>query len=323
MQNLYVTENDNLQQILDNLHTPTTIYLKNGTYKQKLVLRSDNVTLIGENAQKTVICNNDYARKPHEDGREYNTFRTYTLCTVGNNIKLQNLTIQNNNTDPKTVGQCVALSVNSKHFYGKNLILRSTQDTLFTSPFPDDLIIRYSGLTDDPTYYDGFIPKDQLYMDGNSLHIFEDCDIYGTVDYIFGCAEAYFSHCKFISTNDGREYGYVAAPAHSLKQDKGYAFIDCEFIKDGALDASVYLARPWRDFGKCDYINCKLDRHISPVLFDKWNDTYRNKTARFGYFNLDCNFEPTPVDWSKKLTKEQAAEIISSFASAKNLLNIK
>jgi pectinesterase len=296
---------------LDSICEPTTIYLKNGLYRQKIIVKCDNVTIVGEDKEKTVISNNDYAKKTNVDGREYNTFRTFTVCIVGNNVKLSNLTIQNENTQPEIVGQCVALSVNAKDFYAKDVILRSTQDTLFTSPFPDDLVIRYSGLTDDPTYYDGFIPREQLYLEGNAINVYEDCEFYGTVDYIFGCAEAYFVNCKFINIHDERGCGYVAAPAHSLKQENGYTFLNCNFINGGADKSSVYLARPWRDFGKCDFINCKLGDHFSPLLFDKWNDTYRNNTARFAYYNLECDFTPAPAAWSKELSKSQAQSIIS------------
>lgn len=307
---------DDIQSILYNIKEPTTIYLKSGIYRQKLCITADNVKLVGENRETTIITYDDYARKIHADGREYNTFRTFTVCITGENAVIENLTISNSNTAPEKVGQCVALSVNAKIFRAKNVDLRSTQDTLFTAPFPDDLVIRYSGLTDDPTYYDGFIPREQLYMEGGSVQLYENCRIYGNVDFIFGGAEAYFYGCELISLNDKRGTGYVAAPCHSLKQKTGYVFINCRFTDGGAGDKSVFLARPWRDFGKCDFINCTLDKHISPLLFDKWNDTYRDKTARFGYYKPE-GIQPTPVNWSTELTADKADNIIERYKALK------
>ena len=311
---LKLSVGDDLQYILDNLTEPTTIYLAEGEFNQKIWIKSDDVTLIGAGRETTKITYADYAKKPHSDGREYNTFRTYTVCVTGERCAIENLTIENSNTDPKTVGQCVALSVNAHTFRAERVNLISTQDTLFTSPFPDDLVIRYSGLTDDPTYYDGFIPKKQLYLEGNAVHIFKDCEIYGSVDYIFGCAEAYFDNCKLISLADNRNLGFVAAPAHSLKQERGYTFLNCKFLSGGAPEASVYLARPWRDFGKCDFINCTLGSHISPLLFDKWNDTYRDKTCRMAYYNLKFDFAPAPVPWCRELTEGEARKILDRYA---------
>jgi hypothetical protein len=54
-----------------------------------------------------------------------------------------------------------------------------------------------------------------------------------------------------------------------------------------------------------------LGGHINPDLFDKWNDTYRNKTARFGYYNLTASTPVTPVPWGRQLTAEEAQEIVT------------
>ena len=299
---LHLSPGDNLSEILNNLHEPATVYLKSGVYRQKVWLKADDVTIIGENRETTVISYDDFARKIHADGQEYNTFRTYTLCVTGERVKLENLTVENTNTSPEEVGQCVALSVNCKSFSAENINLISTQDTLFLSPFPDDLVVRYRG----------FIPEKQLYLEGNSRHYFKNCKISGTVDFIFGCAEAYFEKCEIISLHGKRGYGFATAPAHSLKQERGFLFYVCDFISHGAEDGSVYLARPWRDFGKCEFLNCRVGKHVNPELFDKWNDTYRDTTARFSHFGLKCDFTPAPVKWSKQLTKSQFNDIIKS-----------
>lgn len=316
MQILQVSPGDNLPRILSEITQPTTIYLKKGIYNAKLVIAANDVTLIGEDRETTVIYFDDYAKKAHADGREYNTFRTFTVCVTGENVVIDNLTIANTNTSPETRGQCVALSVNAKVFRARNVDLKSTQDTLFLAPFPDDLIIRYSGLTDDPTYYDGFIPRAQLYMEGEAFHLFENCRVYGNVDYVFGGARALFENCEFISVKDKRGLGFVAAPSHSLKQSLGFLFYNCAFINGGATEGSVYLARPWRDFGRCDFIDCTLGNHVSPLLFDKWNDTYRDKTARFSYYNISGG-DFTPVSWSHELTSERANDIINAFKELK------
>ncbi len=307
MVTIKATPHDDLQQILDGLTGPATIYLSEGVYRQKVKISRSDVKIVGKNRETTVITWDDYARKPHPDGMEYNTFRTYTVCVTGENVRLENFTIANSNTAPEEVGQCVALSVNARAFSARDMLLVSTQDTLFLSPFPDDLVARYSGVTDEG-YYDGFIPRDELYMEGTSLHCFENCEIRGTVDFIFGCAEAYFRRCRLVSLSDARGCGYVAAPAHSLKQERGFTFADCDFLSGGAADGSVYLARPWRDYGRCDFIDCRAGSHIAPALFDRWNDTYRNKTARFAFRNLSAH-ALAPAEWSRQLTEREAARL--------------
>ena len=316
---LHLSPNDDIQHILDKLTRPTTIYLRAGEYRNKLWIKCDGVRLVGENRETTVISWDDFARKPHPDGGEYNTFRTYTVCVTGNGCSLENLTVKNGNTDAKKVGQCVALSVNAPLFRARDVDLISEQDTLFTAPFPDDLVVRYSGLTDDPAYYDGFIPRPQLYMQGGSVQLYDNCRIYGNVDFIFGCAEAYFENCRLISVRDERSHGFVCAPAHSLKQRRGYVFVNCAFEDGGAGEGSVFLARPWRDFGKCDFIDCTLGRHISPQLYDKWNDTYRDRTARFADGGLRAAAPLDPVAWSRRLSDGEREEILADCRRAHKL----
>ncbi len=317
---LSVTPADDLQAILDKIAEPTTIYMKNGVYRQKIVINADDVKLIGEDRENTVITYADYAKKANADGKEYNTFRTFTVCVTGERTVMENLTVGNANTEPEKVGQCVALSVCGGLFRAKNLKLVSTQDTLFTAPFPDDLVARYSGLSADPasgeTYYRGFIPEKQLYREGGSLQLYENCKIFGNTDFIFGGAEAYFYKCELVSLKDNRGTGYVCAPSHPLREACGYTFIGCEFRSGGAEAGSVYLARPWRDFGKCVFVGCKLGGHINAKLFDKWNDSYRDNTARFSYNSLS-GISAAPVSWAKELTDLQASEIINRFTVRK------
>ena len=302
MKILHLTPASDVQKEI-NCSDADTIILGRGVYNQKIEISRDGITVIGE-GRDTVITFGDYARKIHADGKEYNTFRTYTLCVTGNNVRLENFTVENSNTDPATVGQCVALSVHGNGFTAVNMDMVSTQDTLYLSPFPDDLVVRYRG----------FIPRSQLYKEGANVQLFKNCRISGTVDFIFGCGEAYFKNCEIISLKDSRGTGFVAAPAHPLHSERGFTFIDCHFKDGGVEKASVYLARPWRDFGKCDFINCRLDGHINGALFDKWNDTERDKSARFSYRGLDCFSDTAPEPWSSELTAKQANDIINHSA---------
>ena len=310
MKTLHLTPENDLQTEI-NGSDADIIYLSKGVYNQKVEILRDNLTIVGEGAD-TKITFSDYARKIHTDGQEYNTFRTYTLCVTANNVRIENFTVENSNTDPATVGQCVALSVHGNNFSAVNMDLISTQDTLFLSPFPDDLVVRYRG----------FIPQRQLYREGKNLHLFKNCRISGTVDFIFGCSEGYFKDCEIISLKDTRNYGFAAAPAHPLAENRGFTFIDCYFKCGGAQDGTVYLARPWRDFGKCNFINCKLGKHINCGLFDKWNDTERDKSARFTYYGLESENKLDPVPWGRELSEAQADDIINDCTQKFKALNI-
>ncbi len=268
---IHVTPDDRLQGIFDQAEPGSTLIFAPGIYRQKAVIRTPELTLIGSGSDKTVFIWNDYARKTDENGFQLITFRTYTLAVVADGVTMRNLAVVNDALSPEIKGQEVALSVVGSDFLMENCRLSSTQDTLFTGPLPADLIERYTGF---------LMPE--LRRGGNMKQTFRDCLIAGTVDFIFGCGETLFENCELRSLNDARDIGFVAAPAHGAQQEAGYCFRNCRFTReDGVTDGSVYLARPWRDAGLSRFENCVYGPHIAPEGFDKWQGTQRDKTARF------------------------------------------
>lgn len=275
MAQFYVNPGSDLQGILDAAQPGDTIHLAAGDYRQKVVLRIPGLTLIGEGADRTRIVWDDYANKIHADGKEYNTFRTWTAAVCADGVTMEDLAIVNDSLHPEVKGQEVALTVYGDDFTMTRCRLTSTQDTLFVGPLPRDLIQRY----------DGFLP-DELRADRNLSQTFRECLIEGTVDFIFGCGKALFDRCEIKSLVDARNVGYVAAPAHSREDAPGLrdglTFRECAFTcEDGVTPGSIYLARPWRDYGLCDFEDCTYGPHIHPDGFDRWNDTRRDQTARF------------------------------------------
>lgn len=270
-QTIRVSPQDDLQAVFDSAQENSTILLAPGIYRQKAVIRVPGLTLIGAGADKTQIVYDDYAKKIDELGREYITFRTYTLAVCADGVTMKDLSVVNDALHPERKGQEVALTVYASDFLMEDCVLTSTQDTLFLGPLPPDLIERY----------DGFL-RDELRRDGLMKQTFVNCRIEGTVDFIFGCGNTLFDRCEIRSLNDARNIGYVAAPAHSLSQTEGFLFRHCSFTyEDGVAAGSIYLARPWRDYGLSSFDSCTYGPHIAPCGFDKWNDTRRDLTARF------------------------------------------
>ena len=263
--------NDDLQQIFDTAPENAVIRLAPGEYRQKAVIRTAGLQLIGAGIDKTTLVWNDYALKIDEQGREYNTFRTWTIAVCADNVRMEELAVVNDALHPEIKGQEVALSVIGDGFSMENCRLRSTQDTLFLGPLPDDLIVRYTGFH-----------APELLKGGHMRQEFRTCLIEGTVDFIFGCGDALFENCEIRSLNDARNIGYAAAPAHAPEQREGFLFRKCRFTcEEGVTPGSIWLARPWRDYGLAVFENCSYGPHIAPLGFDKWNDSNRDRTARF------------------------------------------
>ncbi len=268
---IYVTPDDKLQRVFDSAPEGAAIVLSPGIYRQKAIIRRNHLTLLGQGREKTILVFDDYARKRGEDGFEYLTFRSFTLAVCADDVTIKSLAVVNDALCPEKKGQEIALSVVGNHFTMEDCRLSSTQDTLFTGPLPADLIERYTGLF-----------PDELRRGGEMEQVFRNCLIEGTVDFIFGCGKSLFEGCELRSLKDAREMGYVAAPAHSREQTEGYRFRNCRFTcGPGVGPGSVYLARPWRDYGLSVFENCSYDSHIHHQGFDPWNDSRRDLTARF------------------------------------------
>lgn len=286
---IHVTPEDDLQAVFDSAQENAVICFAPGEYRQKTVIRTPGLTLIGAGAEETKIVYDDYALKKDEQGRDYVTFRTYTLAVCAPRVTMKNLSVVNDALHPEIKGQEVALTVYADDFSMEDCRLTSTQDTLFLGPLPPDLIERY----------DGFL-SDELRLGGEMKQRFSNCLIEGTVDFIFGCGDALFENCEIRSLQDARDLGFVAAPAHSLWQQKGIHFRNCRFTcEDGVTPGSIYLARPWRDYGISVFENSTYGPHIAPEGFDKWNDTRRDLTARFYEFPA----VPGRVTWANRDSK--------------------
>lgn len=284
---IHTDPSQNLQQVLDAAAPGSAVQLAPGDYRIKAAVFTPGLTICGAGADSTRIIWDDYAKKLDGRGVEFNTFRTWTMAVCADRVSMRDLSIVNDALHPEAKGQEVALTVYGDDFTMENCRLSSTQDTLFLGPLPPDLIARY----------DGFLP-DHLRLDKPCRQRFDRCLIEGTVDFIFGCGDAVFDACEIRSLRDARNVGYAAAPAHSRSQDRGFRFQNCRFTaEEGVAPGSIFLARPWRDYGLCVFQDCAYGPHISSLGFDKWNDTRRDETARF--------YESPPVSgrvrWARTL----------------------
>ena len=280
-----------INEAIDLVTEETIIYLKSGFYYEKIKLNKNNVKIIGEDPEKTIISFDDYALKIHKDGKEYNTFRTYTMFVLANNITLENLTIENTSGEGQVVGQAVALGTTGNNIFINNCILRAHQDTLFVGPLPKDLIVRYQN----------FLPNDELiFPEPHNVYI-NKSKIIGDVDFIFGAGTCFIDNCEIISL---KRDGFVCAPSTEITDNEGFVFTNCYFRCE-YRDTKVFLARPWRDYGMAKFINCTYQNHILDLGFDKWNDTSRDKTARFYEVNgkYEDNHQFTRAYFCKTISK--------------------
>lgn len=261
---------NNLQDAIDaipeNNFQRVIIRVKKGIYKQKLNITKAFITLIGEDAENTIITFDDYARKPLLNGDPMRTFNSYSVFIAGDNFIAENITFENTAGAGSVVGQAVAAYVDGDRMQFKNCRFLANQDTLFTGPLPPK-----------PMEGSTFGGPREGQERRNSRQYYESCYIEGDIDFIFGSATVVFNKCMIFSKNRGEEInGYITAASTPGENKFGYVFVDCKLISD-AKEQSVYLGRPWRDFAKTAYINCWMGEHIISEGWHNWNKTSAEK----------------------------------------------
>ena len=277
---------DSLSKLKKHRHNELHIYP--GIYHEKIKIKANNLKIVGIGKKEDIIIEyDDYSKKLHADGLEYNTFRTYTLMVIGNNIEIENITIKNTSPVGKDYGQQVALHLLGDNIHLNNVDIMSHQDTLFLGPLPKDLVKRYEGFLEDD---ERIIPKRRrIYIDNSYIE--------GDIDFIFGSANAYFNNTEFHSLE---RCGYVFAPS-TYKNGKGFIINDSVFTGESKTP-NTYLARPWRDYARVIILNSKYENHIYDEGFSIWEGTNRHKHSTFYEENSSY------IDGHKALRNQKAVQ---------------
>lgn len=274
------------------------IQIGSGTYKEKVELERDNITLVGEAAETTILTFDDYGLFLMPDGIKRGTFRSYTIYVHGNHFTAKNITFANTAGFGPKVGQAVAVYADGSPMTFENCRFLGRQDTLFTAPLPPT-VIEWGGFRG---------PRENAPRD-NGIHYYKNCYIEGDVDFIFGGATAYFEACEIHSLARGNDpEGYITAASTPEGRPYGYVFESCRFTSDCPPE-TVFLGRPWRNFAKTAILRSELGAHIKKEGWHDWNKEEAREQAYYAeYENYGPGASPaTRASWSRQLTAEEAA----------------
>ena len=283
---------------------PARILLSPGVYREKVSVVRANTVIESEIPRAARIVWGDGARHLLAGGGKRGTFRTATLFVDAPRVTLRGLVIENDAGPRDAVGQAIALYADGDGLLAEDCALLGYQDTLFTAPLPPHEIEKNGFIG--PKQFAPRIPQRQTYR---------LCTIRGDVDFIFGGAAAWFDRCDIVSA-DGRAdrhtpfTGFVAAPSTPQGQEFGYVFSRCRFLSQDCPPGRVYLARPWREWGKTVLLNCELGPHIAPAGFDDWQKPLARETACFAEYGCTGPGASGPrAPFARRLDPAQAAAL--------------
>ena len=291
-------------QLYPDTEQPVTIHVDPGEYRERVEIHRPHVTLVGETADSVRIVGGLGAKMPSEDGSGVDgtlgTFRTYTVLVDADDVRLENLTIVNDAGDGREVGQAIALYADGDRLVVDACCIMGRQDTLFLGPLPPREVKP-----------GGFIGPKQFAPRRVGRQYFRRCRIEGDVDFIFGGARAYFEGCEIRSLNRNMDVnGYVTAASTPEGEPYGFVFHGCSFTaaQDVAPD-SVYLGRPWREWGQTVLVDCWLGQHIKREGWWDWNKPAAHERACYAGAILHGPAGDTEdwVPWARELDIQSAA----------------
>ena len=221
----------------------TVIFIKNGDYKERLVVNTPNISLIGESEDGVRIHCYPAELYPNDPGYE-----------AGGDMKKRCATY---------------ITSNATGFSAENLTFANDYD--YSTPdgksnkSADALRCDADGASFVNVTFSGV--QDTLYMhEGNQY--FYKCRIEGLIDFIYSGdeAKALFEECELVFVYEGThpEGGYICAPRTAADSEYGLIFYNCSVTsEEGCEDGTFHLARPWGPNAAIYWINCYLGSAIN------------------------------------------------------------
>ncbi|KAL3526957.1 hypothetical protein ACH5RR_011613 [Cinchona calisaya] len=119
---------------------------------------------------------------------------------------------------------------------------------------------------------------------------YRECDIYGTVDFIFGNAAAVFQRCNLYARQANRVITFTAQGKKEDGKKSGFVIQYCNLttapqIQSSKNTADAYLGRPWFSLSTVVVMQSFLDDIINPAGWFKWSGHSTNKVTYREYNN--------------------------------------
>ena len=266
--------------------TAFTIYIKNGTYKEKINIPSSKpfIQLVGESVANTILTYDDYAGKYTSCSLTLGTQGSASFTVNASDFAAVNITFVNSYGDGS---QAVTVLVNADRAVFKNCRFLGNQDTVYLK----------GGST--PRCY------------------FKGCYIDGNIDFIFGSSVALFDSCVvYAKTRPSTNSSYITAPNTPAGQQYGFVFRDAKLPMNNG-GTLYYLSRPWPSPSEAltaqnvVFTNATMSGHIQPAGWSVWNAS--TITANLHYAEYSSKYFSGPlvdvsarVPWSFQLTQPEA-----------------
>ncbi|XVF32806.1 hypothetical protein REPUB_Repub17cG0114500 [Reevesia pubescens] len=209
------------------------------------------------------------------------------LMMIGDGINQTIITGNRSVVDGWTTFNSATLAVVAPHFVAVNITFQNTAGAIKQQAVAvrngADLSAFYS------CSFEGY--QDTLYT--HSLRQFyRECDIYGTVDFIFGNAAVVFQNCNIYPRRpmNGQFNAITAQGRTDPNQNTGTSIHDCNIMAADDLASSnttfkTYLGRPWKEYSRTVYMQNFMDSLIDPAGWRAWDGDFALSTLYYAEYD--------------------------------------
>ncbi|XP_062030605.1 probable pectinesterase/pectinesterase inhibitor 7 isoform X2 [Rosa rugosa] len=193
----------------------------------------------------------------HSVGDGWTTFNSPTFAVAAQGFVAVNITFQN--TAGPSKGQAVAVRNDGDLSVFYSCSFDAYQDTLYTH---------------------------------SMRQFYRECDIYGTVDFIFGNAAVVFQNCNIYPRRplQGQSNTITAQGRTDVNQNTGISIQNCTVTAAADLASSSfsvknYLGRPWKEYSRTIFMQGFIDSFIEPAGWLAWNGDFALSTLYYAEYN--------------------------------------
>ncbi|XP_020213112.1 pectinesterase [Cajanus cajan] len=209
------------------------------------------------------------------------------LMMIGDGINQTIITGNRSVLDGWTTFNSATFAVVAEGFVAINITFRNTAGAI-----KHQAVALRSGADLSAFYncsFEGY--QDTLYT--HSLRQFyRNCDIYGTVDFIFGNAAVVLQDCNIHPRLPlQNQFNAITAQGRTdINQNTGTSIHNCSITAASDLATSngttkTYLGRPWKQFSRTVYMQSFMDSLIDPAGWVAWSGDFALDTLYYAEFD--------------------------------------
>ncbi|KAK6152996.1 hypothetical protein DH2020_012635 [Rehmannia glutinosa] len=260
----YTTINEAIKVAPLNSITRFVIYVKKGIYFENVRVDQTkwNIMMFGDGMNETIVSGN-----LNTSSGVLATIMTATFVVHGNGFIARDMGFRN--TAGAAMKQAVALASSSDQSVFYRCSIDAYQDTLFTQ---------------------------------SNRQFYRECNIYGTIDFIFGHSIVVFQNCTiFVKKPLPGQANTITAQGKSTPNVvSGISIQNCDVVAAEDLSGvTTFLGRPWKNFSTTIFMETQLDNFIDPQGWSPWTP---NVTPPDTIYYAEYNNRGPGADTSKRVS---------------------